>query len=125
MSIYSTLGQFGIKRFGADCYVDVLVQVVPAQVADVGVGWEFLPPPVDPGGGIFRAVFFVEIGERTGTERSPEEYRCPLLKLTGREYHEMGFADLITRLEAALDARYGVPSWKSNSDPEERRWYGD
>ena len=125
MGIYATVAQFGIKRFGAEVYVDVIVQAVPAHLNDVGPEWEFLPPPVDPEGKIYRAVYFVELGEHQGTERSAQEYPRPLLKLTGQEYHDVPFSELMSRLEEALDARYGEPAWKSHSDPGERRWYGD
>jgi hypothetical protein len=47
MSIYTTVGQMGIKRFGDDAYIDILVQGVPPHIVDVGPALEFLPPPVD------------------------------------------------------------------------------
>jgi hypothetical protein len=106
-----------MKRFGDEAYFDILVQAVPPHIVDVGPAWEFLPPPVEPEGRLFRAVFFVEAREPKGTTRSGQEYANPLIKLTGQEYHDVRFVDLIMRLEDALDARYGVAAWKAHVDP--------
>jgi hypothetical protein len=107
MSIYATLAHFGIKRFGDKAIIEILVQSVPAHIEDTGPMWDFLPPPVDPEGKISRAVFFVEPGEEKGTDRCGQEYVRPLLMLTGKEYREIRFIDLMFRLEEALDRRYG------------------
>lgn len=85
MSIYATMAEFGIKRFGDKEFVDILVQAVPAHIDYVGPQWAFLPPPVDPNGTLVRAVFFVEAGDDKGTERCGQEYVRPLLMLTGSE----------------------------------------
>ena len=42
-----------------------------------------------------------------GTVRCGQEYVRPLLMLTGKEYLEIGFDNLLRQLEAALYARYG------------------
>ena len=107
MSIYATIAEIGVKRFGDKEFVDILVQGVPPHIDHVGVQWEFLPPPVDPDGTVMRAVFFVEAGDDKGTERCGQEYVKPLLMLTGQEYEEIRFVDLMARLEAALDKKYG------------------
>ena len=107
MSIYATIGEIGIKRFGDKEFVDVLIQGVPPHIDYVGPQWEFLPPPVDPDGTTMRAVFFVEVGDEKGTSRCAQEYVKPLLMLTGKEYNEIRFSDLIAQLEDALDAKYG------------------
>lgn len=107
MSIYATLREFGIKRFGDKGCIEVFVQGVPPHIDYVGPEWEFLPPPVDPEGALMRAVFFVERGDDKGTERCGQECVKPLLMLTGKEYEEIRFVDLMARLENALDAKYG------------------
>jgi hypothetical protein len=107
MSIYATFAHIGIKRFGDRNLVEIFVQGVPPHIEYTGPEWAFLPPPVDPDGALMRAVFFVELGEEKGTPRNGQEHAKPLLMLTGQEYEEALFADLVTRLESALDARYG------------------
>jgi len=107
MSIYATLTEIGIKRFGDKAFVDVLIQGVPPHIDYVGPQWDFLPPPVDPDGAVMRAVVFVEAGDDKGTQRGAQEYVRPLLMLTGKEYEGIRFVDLMTRLEDALDAKYG------------------
>jgi hypothetical protein len=107
MSIYATLAEIGIKRFGDKEFIDILVQGVPPHIDYVGEGWEFLPPPVDPEGSVMRAVFIVELADDKGTPRSGQEYVKPLLMLTGKEYDEIRFSDLLSRMEEALDAKYG------------------
>jgi hypothetical protein len=107
MSIYATLSEIGIRRFGDKEFVGIAIQAVPPHIDYVGPQWDFLPPPVDPDGDVMRAVFFVEPGDEKGTERCGQEYVKPLLVLTGKEYQEIQFTDLIQRLEDALDTRYG------------------
>src|SRR3972149_11984137 len=99
MSIYATITEIGIKRFGDKNFVDILVQGVPPHIDYVGPQWEFLPPPVDPEGNAMRAVFFVEAGDEKGTERCGQEYFKPLIMLTGEEYDNIRFSDLMVRLE--------------------------
>jgi hypothetical protein len=107
MSIYATLAEIGIKRFGDKEFVRILIQGVPPHIDYVGPTWEFLPPPVDPEGSVMRAVFVVEAGDDKGTPRCGQEYVKPLLILTGQEYDRICFAEMISRLEEALDAKYG------------------
>lgn len=123
MSIYATLAHFGIKRFGDRGMVEVFAQGVPPHIDYTGPAWEFLPPPVDPEGELMRAVFFVERGEEKGTPRCGQEYVKPLLMVTGQEYAEAKFADILQRLEEALDRRYGPRPAIIVLDPEgnERR----
>lgn len=125
MSIYATVAELGFKRGGDSTYFEILAQAVPPHIVDVGQGWDFLPPPVDPQGRLFRAVFFVVCDDSKGTARSGQEYPNPLLRLTGQEYHDIRFIELIDRLEDALDARCGTPEWKLKITREERRWYID
>lgn len=107
MSIYATLAHIGIRRFGDNSLVEILIQSVPPHIDYTGPDWSFLPPPVDPDGDVVRAVFFVEPGEEKGTSRNGQEYAKPLLVLTGQEYLTMPFAKLLNMLEEALDRRYG------------------
>ena len=107
MSIYVTIAEIGIRRFGDKGFVEILIQGVPPQIDYVGPQWEFLPPPVDPNGSSMRAVFIVEAGDEKGTPRCGQGYVRPLLVLRGKEYDEILFADLISRLDHALDAKYG------------------
>lgn len=118
MSIYGTLAEIGIRRFGDKEFVAILVQGVPPHVDDVGPAWDFLPPPVDPEGSVQRAVYFVEPGDEKGTERCGQEYVKPLLMLTGKEYQEAPFADVIRRLEEALDTKYGPRPGAIVIDPD-------
>jgi hypothetical protein len=107
MSIYATLAEIGIKRFGDENMIEILIQAVPPHIDDTGPQWDFLPPPVDPDDQTHRAVLFIERGTPKGTERCGQEYFKPLLTLTGREYETIPFADLLNRLEEALDRKYG------------------
>jgi hypothetical protein len=116
MSIYATIAEFGIKRFGDSVYHEIIVQAVPPHIIDTGPAWEFLSAAVDPKGNLFRTVFFVEAGDLKGTARSPQEYPTPLLILTGAEYHDIPFRELLAKLENALDRRYGAAEWKSHVD---------
>lgn len=125
MSIYATVGRLGLKRFNDDAYFELLIQAVPPHIQDVGTAWDFLPAPVHPDGHLFRAVFIVELNEPMGTARSSHEYTSPLIRLAGQEYRDVRFVDLMARLEEALDARYGVPEWKSVIEPAQLRWYID
>lgn len=107
MSIYATLGEIGIRRFGDENMIEIRIQAVPPHIDYTGPAWDFLPPPVDPDGQTNRAVLFVERGTPKGTERCGQEYLRPLLTLTGHEYETIPFADLLNRLEEALDRKYG------------------
>ena len=125
MSIYATIGELRFKRFDDETYIEILIQAVPPHIEDIGPNWDFLPPPIDPNSRAYRAVFFVVRGDTKGTSRSNQEYPHPLLKLTGQEYHDIRFVELMHRLEEALNARYGTPTWKSQIDPKSLRWYVD
>jgi hypothetical protein len=107
MSIYATIGEIGIRRFGDENMIEIMIQAVPPHIDDTGPQWDFLPPPVDPDGETFRAVFFVERGTTKGTDRCGQEYEKPLLMLTGHEYQAISFVELLSRLEQALDWKYG------------------
>ena len=118
MSIYATLAEIGITRLGDKDFVHILIQGVPPQIDYVGPAWEFLPPPVDPHGSEMCAVFVVEAGDDKGTPRCGQEYVKPLLVLTGKEYDGIRFTELISRLEDAVDAKYGKRPCAIVIDPE-------
>lgn len=107
MSIYATLFRFGMARFGVDEMIELHAQGVPAHIDHTGEAWEFLPPPVDPNGETMRAVVIVEVGSKKGTPRCGQEYVDPLLTLTGKEWEEVKFFDLMLRIENALEEKYG------------------
>jgi len=115
MSIYATLWRLKFPRYGNDhtgCeWVEVLAQGVPAHVGTPtpGFGYEagdpyaaFLPPPVEVGaeddGRALRAVVIVTEGTPKGTHRSGQEYRNPLLVLSGDEYGAISFGRLHERI---------------------------
>jgi hypothetical protein len=106
MSIYATIGDIGIRRFGDENMVEIRIQGVPSHIDYTGAAWDFLPPPVSAEEN-WRAVFLVEVGTPKGTPRCGQEYEKPLLVLTGREYETVGFAELLGRIEEALDRKYG------------------
>ncbi len=108
MSIYATLAEIGIKRFGDQQFVVIFIQAVPSHIDYIGPDWDFLPPPVDPEGDTPRAVFFVEPGDEKGTPRCGQEYVKPLLMLTGVEYEKISFTELLKKLEESLERRYGA-----------------
>jgi hypothetical protein len=118
MSIYGTLFEIGLRRFGEEGYIEILVQSVPPHVDYTGDEWAFLPKPVDPAGNTPRAVFFVESGDEKGTPRNGQEYVQPLLVLTGKEYEEIRYTDLMCHLEAALERRYGPEPVLIASQPD-------
>ena len=115
MSIYATLWRLKFPRYGNDhtgCeWVGVLAQGVPAHVGTPtpGFGYEagdpyaaFLPPPVEvdaeDDGRALRAVVIVTEGTPKGTHRSGQEYRDPLLVLSGDEYGAISFGRLHERI---------------------------
>lgn len=125
MSIYNNLFEMSIKLFGNDDSRHIRILGVPPHIVTVGPSWDFLPAPVEPEGRVFRAVIVVELGQLQGTSRSVHEFPKPLLILTGREYRDIRFVELMYRIEEALDAAYGQAEWKRVLGREERRWYID
>ena len=125
MSIYSLILEMSIEQFESDVSKHIRILGVPPHIVTVGPSWDFLPPPVDPEGRIYRAVVIIEPEQVKGTSRSIHEYPKPLLTLTGQEYHDIRFVELIYRIEEALDAVYGQPEWKRVEEPEARRWHID
>ena len=115
MSIYSTLWKLKFPKEG-DLYIgcdwiEVTAQGVPPHIGTPtpGMGYEdgdpyaaFLPPPVevDVNGDAahMRAIVFVTEYAIKGTDRHPQEYRSPLLVLSGEEYSRITFQELHRRL---------------------------
>jgi hypothetical protein len=119
MSIYATLWQLKFPRDGDDylgCeWMTVIAQGVPHHIGSPtpGCGYEdgdpyavFLPPAVhtDENGEseYMRAVVFVTEDTTKGTARSAQEYKAPLLVLTGEAYANMTFDHLYTQICMAL-----------------------
>jgi hypothetical protein len=111
MSIYSLILDMSIE-YGSDNSKHIRFLGVPPHIIEVGPSWDFLPAPVEPEGRLYRAVVVIESGQLKGTPRSIHEFPKPLLVLTGQEYHDIRFVELVFRIEEALDATYGQPEWK-------------
>ena len=105
MSIYATVAEMAIRQFGDEEFTELVIQSVPPHIDDTGPEWDFLPPPVDPDGTTPRAVVIVLGDCQKGTARCGQEYVDPLVVLSGREWEETPFPDLLIRIEAALDSR--------------------
>lgn len=95
--------------------MDVTAQAVPPHIGSPtpGCGYEdgdpypgFLPPPLetdqDGNAPFHRAVVFITSGTRKGTDRHPQEYVEPLFVLSGTEYANIAFNDLLGRLQEAV-----------------------
>ena len=111
MSIYATLAEIAVRQFGDDDFTEIVIQGVPSHIDYTGPGWDFLPPPidVDPEGMAMRAVVIVKGSTPKGTPRCAQEYVDPLIILSGREWEQIRFIDLLERIEAALDERRAEP----------------
>jgi hypothetical protein len=114
MSIYATLYDFAVRRFGENNYHLLRVQGVPAHIQHTGPGWDWLPPPIADGSDTesdgparLRAVVIVEEGTSKGTTRCGQEYVDPLLVLSGDDWERASFADVMSRVELELARRYG------------------
>ena len=108
MSIYCTLWQL---RFPADgeCFTDdeepgivVFAQAVPNHIQDK-VTW--LPRSVPEDSLYHRAVIITTSDDEKGTERSGQEYRNPLLVLSGEQYSIRSFDELHTEICEAIRRR--------------------
>lgn len=110
MSIYATLWTIKVEHH-FDEWVEITAQAVPPHIGSTddygGIDHcaAFLPPPVPEDSDYPRAVVFIAEDTIKGTERSGQEYREPLLVITGKEYVEARFADLMGRLEDAVELR--------------------
>jgi hypothetical protein len=108
MSIYASLHEFSVRRFGDEHDTRLWVQGVPGHIDYTGPEWQWLPPPIeDLDGGKLRAVVVVEVGSAKGTERCGQEYVDPLLILSGQEWEQLSFDAVMRRIEQALDQRRG------------------
>lgn len=116
MSIYATFGRIQLEKPGSSPlkpeWVGVWIQGVPAHIGSTTLGFydedpygDFLPPPRtdhDEDDETPRAVVFVT---DDATEKNGAEYEDALLTITGREYMETPFPDLLERLYVALRNR--------------------
>lgn len=120
MSIYATCWTLQFPRYGEylpGCeWIEVFGQGVPAHIGTPtpGHGYEagdpyasFLPPAIpvtnDNDGMRLRAMVVV----REGTEKIVQEYRRPLLVLSGEEYAKISFAELYSRVCTVLRGEQG------------------
>lgn len=119
MSIYATLWSLKFPRYGdvhRGCeWITVTAQGVPPHIGSStpGLGYEngdpyadFLPPALstDENGDaeFLRAVVIVTEETKKGTARHPQEYSNPLLTLDGKQYADMSFDKLHSRICDAL-----------------------
>jgi len=115
LSIYCTLWELRFPRDGDafacahDPGILVIAQAVPQHIDDVGPAWEFLPPPVVEDALTWRAVVFVTNDqEHIGTARNGQEYRRPLLTLSGAQYDACSFDNLHEAICEKLRERCSV-----------------
>ena len=112
MSIYATYWRIQLEKPGsgpvADEWVTVWAQAVPSHIGSATVGdyeedpyGDFLPPPRtdhNEDDEAPRAVVFVT----DATKQKGQRYLDPLLVITGRDYMDATFNDLLFRLGSAL-----------------------
>lgn len=120
MSIYATMGQFQVCTHSGpkiDNYHEIFIQGVPPHIDYVGEKWGFLPPPVDENGPLMRAVFFITTETKKGSEKNGQEYIDPILMLTGKEFLNIKFVDLLIFLTdklESMDNKMDLPSGIEN-----------
>lgn len=116
MSIYATIGEFGILKSGPrdwqnPQFIRVWIQGVPPHIDYTGEAWDWLPPPIphiseDQDGKDYaddapmRAIVFVLDNTEKGTVRCGQEYVNPLLIVSGEEYSRMTFIDVMEKVYA-------------------------
>ena len=109
MSIYCTLWALHFPSDGLgfrddkDAGIEVFAQAVPSHIQNV-VTW--LPKPVRDPGPYHRAVVITTDYDSKGTKRSGQEYRNPLLVVTGKEYASWTVDTLYERVCHALQVRH-------------------
>ena len=130
MSIYSTgwSFQWGVSPrgvFNAGCgkwnplFVEVYVQFVPGHIGHPEGGYysdpyaDFLPPALsseetDVDDKIRAAVFLL----RGDDEKDGQRYVSPLLVLSGDEYNNIGFHDMMDRLASVVDEAVDNLGWR-------------
>ena len=105
MSIYATAFTMAIETHDEHGSLhEIRVQFVPAHVTEE---FAFLPPPrpiVEPAHLHPRAVVFTAYPHEKGTEGCEgQQYRAPLLVLSGEEYEAATFHSIMERLTVALE----------------------
>lgn len=101
MSIYASLGSFGFPvRYpdNVEGMVNIWIQGVPAHINYEGPEWEWLPPPIPENSDFMRAVVFVEEGTGKGTDRCGQEYKEPILILSGLEFASIPFPEVMEKI---------------------------
>jgi hypothetical protein len=104
VSIYATYWTLRFEDPDEDEWHEITAQAVPAHIGSPEEYPEgdpfgaYLPPPVSANSPYPRAVVLVTEDTKKGTERSGQEYVDPLLVLSGKEYVEASFADLLERI---------------------------
>ena len=102
MSIYATLWVIQVEH--EDKFVRIIAQAVPPFIGHPKEGYEsdpfsdFLPPVVeyDPDKDCsYRAVVIVQQGRN---QKEGQRYIDPLLVFTGKEYEEIKFVDLLSKI---------------------------
>ena len=112
MSIYCTLWELRFPPDGvmflsdAEVGTVVFAQAVPSHIQDTGEKWNFLPAPVEDLSPYHRAVIIATPDAIKGTRRNGQEYKSPLLVLTGKEYATMSFDELHDRICDEIRQRY-------------------
>jgi hypothetical protein len=108
VSIYATLWSIRFEDPDRpDEWTEVTAQAVPPHIGsepeyEKDPFGSFLPPPVPADSRHARAVVFVTEETEKGTDRSGQEYRDPLLVLTGDEYARSSFKGLLERIWYAI-----------------------
>ena len=108
MSIYATLWELKFPLYGqSHTYCEwetVIAQGVPEHIGEEGEAeyLEFLPRREESIQDGLRAVVFVRALCEKGTDRSAQEYRSPLVMLSGKECSSMTFVKLHETLSEAL-----------------------
>jgi hypothetical protein len=120
MLSFSSLYDVSVSFFDSEVPRKLRILAIPPHVTDTGPAWEAIPPPVDPNGKFFRAVMIFE-----DDPTKPVLPENALLTLSGKQYHDIRFVELIYQIEEALDAKYGAPKWKGVVSEKDRRWFVD
>lgn len=121
MSIYATVLQIAIPSIkeakvlqagetSSTGFLEIIIQAVPPHIGspdELEPGetdpYPWLPPPMLSSDAEYpRAVVVVGPDRRKGTERSGQEYVNPLFTITGKEYVESNFCNLLAKICEAL-----------------------
>lgn len=119
MSIYAGGFDFQLNvtpySFGDRNWIRITMQSVPSHIGAKWNGYEsdiysyFLPPtiPEELEDEYDRAIVFCHEFDRKGTDRNGQEWHDPLLILTGKEFKEISWLEVMSRLQHAVLERFG------------------